>query len=229
MRASGASFHAPTHVILRAIEEQAFDVVMFKMNLIGRKTVFGSSIASYREQLLPAARNNNVGVVVMKVLAGGGMRHGAPGFRPVSDTSLVCNDITCCVRYAVMHTGIDIAVVGISGTEGLIQNWNAVRDLSEKDQETCENWTNRVAQIDLGECTRCGSCLDCCPQKIEIPKIMRLFDQQRFFGMDGMARYKYSQIEVRASACEACGKCDGICPEGLNIPEMLKQAHKSFE
>jgi predicted aldo/keto reductase-like oxidoreductase len=47
--------------------------------------------------------------------------------------------------------------------------------------------------------------------------------------MDGMARYKYSQIEVNASACEACGKCDGICPEGLNIPEMLKQAQASFD
>jgi len=85
VRATGASFHASTGLILRAIQERAFDVVMFQFNLIGRETAFGSSIASYRDLLLPAARANGIGVVVMKVLAGGELRHGAAGLEFIAD------------------------------------------------------------------------------------------------------------------------------------------------
>jgi hypothetical protein len=225
VRATGASFHAPTPVILRAIEERAFDVVMFQLNLIGRETVFGSSIASYREILLPAARANGVGVVVMKVLAAGELRHGAGRLSFVGDALAGRNVVGGAVRYATMNPDISTAVVGMRSTDELVSNVLAVEGVDDTQTFEFDQWTKRIKEIDRGECTRCGLCLDVCPEGIRIPKVMRLYDQKRFFGMDGVARHNYSAMEIDASACTRCRKCQDACPEDFDIGKSLDAAH----
>jgi len=225
VRATGASFHASTDLILRAIEERAFDVVMFQMNLIGRETVFGSSLRSYREVLLPAACANGVGVVAMKVLAGGELRFGAPRLGILSGTEDVKSSIVSAVRYAAMHPHIATAVVGMATTEELLQNVKAVEGVNDEMLPQFLKWTGTVADMGMGECTRCGACVGKCPEGINIPKVFRLYDQHRFFGMDVVARYRYSELQPNASHCTECQKCQEVCPEKLDIATSLETAH----
>lgn len=228
VRATGASFHAPTHLILRAIEERAFDVVMFQLNLIGRETLFGSSIQSYRETLLPAARSNGIGVVVMKVLAGGELRHGAPSLDFIADPVTGRDVVGGAIRYVTMHPDIATAVVGMASTDELVRNVIALEEVDDTQFPLFDEWTRRIAEIDRGECTRCGACVGVCPEGIEIPKVMRLHDQQRFFGMNGVARYKYSNMKINASACVRCRKCQDVCPENFDIGVSLDSAHRTL-
>ncbi|OGN93449.1 MAG: hypothetical protein A2Z75_06245 [Chloroflexi bacterium RBG_13_50_10] len=224
VRAIGASFHAPTHLILRAIQERAFDVVMFQFNMIGRETIFGSSIASYREVLLPAARANGVGVVVMKVLAGGELHHGAPQLGFVADPTKGRDVIGGAIRYVTMHPDIATAVVGMSSTDEVVRNVMAVEGVDDTKLDTFSSWTHRVNEIDIRQCTRCGMCLGICPREIEIPKVFRLYDQLRCFGMAGVARYKYAAMDVKASLCTRCGQCQKVCPEAFDIVTALEIA-----
>ena len=228
VRATGASFHAPTGVILRAIQERAFDVVMFQMNLIGRETVFGSSIASYRETILPVASVHKVGVVVMKVLAGGELRHGAPNLGFTTNSAVDRNEIGGAVRYATMHPDIATAVVGMASTEELIYNTMAVEGVDDSYQEQFWEWSHRAQEIAQGECLRCGACLEACPKGIEIPKIFRLYDQLRFFGMETAARFKYAALETNGSDCDMCKTCQEVCPVNFDIGEALSHAHTAL-
>ena len=228
IRATGASFHAPTQVILRAIEERAFDVVMFQLNLINRETVFGSSIKSYREMLLPAAKANGVGVVVMKVLAGGELRHGAHGLNSFTDPEGRWDEIGGAIRYATMHPDIGSAVVGMSSTIELMSNVIAIEDVDDSLLWKFNEWTELMTKIDSGECTRCGKCIEVCPERIHIPKVLRLYDQHRFFGMKGVANHKYSNMEVNASACSRCGQCQEVCSENFDIVSSLENTHKAL-
>ena len=229
IRAVGASFHAPTEVILKAITERAFDVVMFQLNLIGRETVFGSPISAYRDQLIPAARENGVGIVVMKVLAGGEMQHGVAALRKLVDPESGLDELGMCVRYACANPAISSAVVGMATTEELVKNVLAVEKIDDSNKSEFDTLNTKMQASLHGECTRCGLCLDTCPEGIEIPKIMRLFDQGRFFEMHEMTRYKYSLLEVDAAACTACGQCMQSCPESFDIPELLKTAHMHLQ
>lgn len=225
IRASGVSFHAPTELILRAIEEGAFDVVMFQLNAVNRETVIGSSVASYRERLLPAAQRNGVGVVVMKALAGGELRYGAPALDVLAPGS---STIASALRYAVMHPFISTVVVGMRNSLELRKNLDAIAGVGDNDLAVFDEWTRTVAALDAGECTRCGACLGVCPEGIEIPKIFRLYDQLRFFGMDKIPYIKYAELEVNASACLGCGKCQERCPEPFDIAALLESAHAAL-
>lgn len=226
IRATGASFHAPTKVILRAIREKAFDIVMFQFNLIGRETVFGSSIASYREELLPAAKENGVGVVVMKVLAGGELRHGAKNLDFVSNLESNRSVIGGAVRYSAMNPLIGTSVIGMRSTDELVENVFAVEGVNDQQISEFNSWTDQFDEINQSECTRCGECLDICPSGIEIPKVFRLYDQKRFYGMDGTAKYKYDLMDINASNCMHCKKCQDVCPENFDIGKSLSDAHK---
>jgi predicted aldo/keto reductase-like oxidoreductase len=228
VRATGASFHAPTGVILRAIREGAFDVVMFQFNLIGRETVFGSSIASYREQLLPAAREAGIGVVVMKVVAGGELRYGARGLGFVADGAAGRSVVGGAVRYAAMRADIATAVVGMGTTRQLTDNAHAVADVDDGQDHLCAEWERALAALGQGECTRCGKCLGVCPEGIEIPKVFRLHDQARFLGMERMSGEKYRAMVTDASACLRCRECQRVCPEEFDIGATLSAAHEEL-
>jgi uncharacterized protein len=90
------------------------------------------------------------------------------------------------------------------------------------------DWSQKVEAASRGDCTRCGACLDVCPERIEIPKVMRLHDQMRFFGMSGVARYKYSLMDVNAAACSECRKCQEVCPEDFDIAAHLRAADRAL-
>jgi predicted aldo/keto reductase-like oxidoreductase len=229
VRAIGASFHASTDLILRAIQDDVFDVVMFQFNVIGRETLFGSSIESYRTRLIPAARTRGAGVVVMKVLAGGELQHGAPNLDFVADRSRGRDTVGGAVRYAALNPDIGVAVVGMSTSEELWQNVAAVEDVDDADVDTFNDWTARVRALDAGPCTRCGACLGACPEQIEIPKVFRQYDQYRYFGMTGVAQYRYSELAVTAAACNQCRKCQEVCPEPFDIADGLKAAHVALD
>ncbi len=228
VRAVGASFHAPTALILRAIEERAFDVVMFQLNIIERETIYGAGIASYRETLIPAAKANGVGVVIMKALAGGELAQGAGRLDFVADPATGRDVAGGALRYATMHLDVATVVVGMRSTKELVRNVLAVEGVDDTFHSTFVEWTERVKELNTGECTRCGKCIESCPEKIEIPRIFRHHDQLRCFGMERAARGGYARLEVNASACSGCRRCRTVCPEDLDIEAGLQAAHRGL-
>lgn len=73
-------------------------------------------------------------------------------------------------------------------------------------------------------CTACRYCCADCPKKLDIPKLISLYNDMRFspsmnVGMtiDALAE------DGRPTACIGCGRCAKICPQKINIPEAMKK------
>jgi predicted aldo/keto reductase-like oxidoreductase len=226
VRATGASFHAPTHVILKAIKKGSFDIVMFQMNIIGRETVFGSSISSYINTLLPAAKENGVGVVIMKALAGGELQNGAPLLKFLSRQVDAGDTAAGAVLYPTLHPSVSTVVVGMRSTAEILRNSTVISEFGGDELATFNQWTRKAEKMRFSKCNRCGDCLHVCPQRIEIPKIIRLFEQFACFGMTETARHKYGKLENSAVNCTACHECERVCHLHLNLPSVLAHAHR---
>lgn len=73
-------------------------------------------------------------------------------------------------------------------------------------------------------CTGCRYCCKECPQQLDIPFLMKVYNDVCFtpsmtvaFMMDGLKEDKLP------TACLACGKCAQVCPQKINVPEIMKK------
>ena len=71
-------------------------------------------------------------------------------------------------------------------------------------------------------CTGCRYCCGDCPQQLDIPQLLSLYNDMRFtpsFNV-GMAIDSLEENK-QPSACIGCGKCAAICPQKIDIPEAM--------
>ena len=66
-------------------------------------------------------------------------------------------------------------------------------------------------------CTACHYCVSHCPQGLEIPKLIALYNEHCFTGGGFLAPMAISMEpeEKRPGACVGCKSCEAVCPQGI--------------
>ena len=73
-------------------------------------------------------------------------------------------------------------------------------------------------------CTACRYCTSHCPKHLDIPELIKLYNEHRFTGGGFIAPMVVSALaeEKRPSACVGCRSCEKVCPQQIKISEMMK-------
>lgn len=121
---------------------------------------------------------------------------------------------------------VTMILSGMSNMEQLEEN---IRTF-ETDKPLTENEMAelmKVADEMLGRktlpCTACHYCTSHCPQGLDIPELIRLYNEHNF--SDGgfiapMALMAYPD-EKKPSACVGCRSCEAVCPQQIKISEAM--------
>ena len=194
-----------------------FEAIMLSYNVLNDELV--------DEEILPLAKENDLGVIVMKPLAGGALTakpddsgSGAVGAEGVGITA------TQALRFVLANDAVTVAIPGMTNIGELEENvavGESFRGLTEEEKAEL-----REAAEVLGKdfCRGCGYCQPC-PQGVRIPIILRHAGYYSRYGLVDWAKGRYRMVEVKADACIECGKCEEKCPYDLPIIEKLKEAH----
>ncbi len=72
-------------------------------------------------------------------------------------------------------------------------------------------------------CTACRYCTTHCPQGLDIPMLLELYNEHSFSGGGFLAPMALSAVDEdkRPSACIGCRSCEQVCPQGIKISEAL--------
>jgi len=72
-------------------------------------------------------------------------------------------------------------------------------------------------------CTACRYCTDHCPQELDIPRLLELYNQQAITDGDFIAPMAIGALpkNKRPSACIGCRSCEAVCPQQIKISEAL--------
>ncbi len=72
-------------------------------------------------------------------------------------------------------------------------------------------------------CTSCRYCTEYCPQMLDIPKLISLYNEQVFSGGGFIVSMNLGSLpeDKRPSACIGCGACQAVCPQNIKIPEIF--------
>lgn len=72
-------------------------------------------------------------------------------------------------------------------------------------------------------CTACHYCVSHCPQGLDIPRLLSLYNEHSFTGGGFLAPMALSAEpeEKKPSACIGCRSCEAVCPQELKISEAM--------
>ncbi len=73
-------------------------------------------------------------------------------------------------------------------------------------------------------CTACHYCTSHCPQELDIPGLIALYNEHSFTGGGFIAPMALQSVpkEKQPSACVGCRSCEKVCPQGIKISEVMK-------
>jgi predicted aldo/keto reductase-like oxidoreductase len=199
VRHLGVTAHS-LEVFQRALELDWVETIMFPYNIVENQG----------EELMARAKEQNVGFVDMKPLAGGA----------IEDSELA-------LRYIKANPNVTLVIPGMYSPEEVTKNAAAMEDdrpLSVEDQAKMEQ-----IRKDLGTqfCRRCNYCAPC-TVGISIPNAFLFQGYLRRYGLAGWAKDRYSGMTAKAGDCVECGECESRCPYQLPIREMMKKVAQDF-
>ena len=72
-------------------------------------------------------------------------------------------------------------------------------------------------------CTGCRYCTSHCPQGLDIPALLALYNEHSFTGGGFLAPMALSALpeDKRPSACLGCRSCEAVCPQQIRISEAM--------
>lgn len=215
----GISGHVP-RVLIEAIKTNEFDIVLVPLNVLTREA---------SEELVPLAKDLDVGVVVMKPFGGINysfvQRDTKIGLDKQFFRRYFGNEMEAIARNALRFIlAHDISTV-VPGLTSVKQVETAVKVGEEFEELTKEE----RARYKIGElprepfCRECGLCLPC-PHGLNIPFILRLDKYYTEYGVTDWSKGQYNGLRIKINNCTRCSECEPKCPYKLPIIDMLQEA-----
>ena len=72
-------------------------------------------------------------------------------------------------------------------------------------------------------CTSCRYCVSHCPQGLNIPSLLQLYNEHRFTGGGFIAPMALRAMpkDKHPNACVGCKSCEAVCPQQIKISEAM--------
>ena len=195
----GVTAHS-LEVFRLALECDWVETIMFPYNIV----------ETHGEELIAKCKDQNIGFIDMKPLAGGALE-----------------DATLALRFVCANPNVSVTIPGMAEPRELEQNLAAVADAAPLSGDELAKIDAIRKELGTQFCRRCNYCAPC-TVGIAIPNVFLFEGYLSRYGLEDWARGRYEAMAKTASDCIECGACEPRCPYGLPIRQMLKAAAGKF-
>ncbi len=120
-----------------------------------------------------------------------------------------------------------VTLSGMSNFDQLkanIETFCESKPLSAKEWDELMDIAKEMTSAKSLPCTACRYCTSHCPKGINIPEIIKLYNEHVFSDGGFIAPMALGAIaeDKRPSACIGCRSCEAVCPQQLKIADMMK-------
>ena len=121
--------------------------------------------------------------------------------------------------------GVTVVLSGMSDLAQLkenIQTFQTDKPLSQTESDALLSIADGMLGSTL-PCTACHYCVSHCPQELDIPALLALYNEHSFPGGGFIAPMALMAIpeEKQPSACVGCRSCEQVCPQQIKISEAM--------
>ncbi|MDO4733069.1 MAG: aldo/keto reductase [Bacillota bacterium] len=121
---------------------------------------------------------------------------------------------------------VTMTLTGASSLQQLQENiriFGTDAPLSETERDALFAIAGEMVQKIALPCTACRYCTSHCPQGLDIPTLLELYNEHNFTGGGFLAPMVLKTIpkEKHPQACLSCGSCEAVCPQQIKISAAL--------
>lgn len=224
IRFRGLSFHFNMAKMLEhTVKLGVIDVALLSYNFTLPDEV-GAAIKT--------ARQTGLGIVGMKVMAGGyaRIRRGDRlyGQDPDELTSRLKRPsaMLAALKWTLRNKSVDTAIIGMTNFEELDEDMRAMSEpFGDEDAEVL---ARQIEQIRPLYCRACGACTGVCDKGVRVADTLRQLMYAEGYGQYRLARESYlgQPEEARCVSCADCRECTVACPNGVQVRDNLIRAQQ---
>ena len=217
IRFAGLSTHKAMDMIPSLVKKGALDVVL---------TTYNFTMDTRMETLIDQASNAGMGVVAMKVMAGG-FRAGNPrrAFYPqlTKDGALLA-----ALKWVLKNPKVDTTIPSMTDMDQLEENLKAMAEPYSQVEEKL--LARRLEQIGPLYCRMCGDCEGSCTKGLPVANLLRYLTYAEGYGQFALGREHFLALpaEVTSVRCQDCVSCTVTCPFGVKVSSRLARAQELF-
>lgn len=243
--------HGSADYLKKLITADVFDALFFAFNPLGYHLLsYYQRDRQIKEQLednaeiIELAAKANIGVMIMKPLAGGLLCSGKAF--PEKSAIVPAPELTAAevLRHLLTsYPKISCVMPGTASPEEARENAQAGHELSKLEVRTdarteaqsdaeVEKVENKVAALKRQLCSRCGECEQTCDKNLPISW---LFRAAYVHNTGAMVFETLDQLQYRVlhpwehAACASCENRACRCSQGLDIPVLLCEIHATMQ
>ncbi len=218
IRFAGVSTHGgQENLIPWMVQKGAFDVVLASYNF---------SMSPGLTQTIAAAAKAGMGVVAMKVMAGG-KRETRPG-TPLYQKLTQPGAMLAALKWVVKNPNVATTIPSMTDMDQLEENLRAMGNpLSAHDEKILAAHLESIRPI---YCRMCGQCDGTCQKGLPVADVLRYLTYADGYGQFELGRENFATLnsehaEVR---CGDCSDCTVACPHGVQVRHRMSRAQELF-
>jgi uncharacterized protein len=156
------------------------------------------------------AGDAGIGIVAMKVMAGG-------GFLDKEKTKPI--DALASMKWILSNPYVATSIPGISSFDQLNYNLKILGDINLTEKEKNDLL---ITKAEPGMC--CSGCLNCipaCPNRLPVPDLMRAYMYAYGYSKPSMAYALLGELGTGSSPCSTCESCKVVCSKNFNVKAKI--------
>ncbi|MBQ8550967.1 MAG: aldo/keto reductase [Clostridia bacterium] len=172
-------------------------------------------------------REKNIPIWVMEPVRGGKLATLAPEYeaelRKLRPEASVAE---WAFRFVQSIPEVGVTLSGMSNMQQLRENiatFESEKPLTETEMQKLFDVAAAMTAKTSLPCTACRYCTTYCPQELDIPYLIELYNEHVFTGGGFLAPMAIGAMpeKERPSACIGCRSCEAVCPQNIKISEMM--------
>ncbi len=129
-------------------------------------------------------------------------------------------------RFLQSLPSVTVVLSGMSSMEQLkdnIHTFGEEKPLNEKEMDALFQMASEMVKKIALPCTACHYCVSHCPQELDIPALLALYNEHCFTKGGFIAPMVLSSMpeEKRPGACIGCRSCEAVCPQQIHVSEAM--------
>ncbi len=121
---------------------------------------------------------------------------------------------------------VKVVLSGMSNFEQMkqnIQTFETFEPLNESERKLLFGFAKEMTGKSALPCTSCKYCTTHCPQGLNIPWLIELYNEHVYSGGGFLAPMALGSLSEGKlpSACIGCRSCEAVCPQNIKISEMM--------